>query len=76
MSVYLLCAVLFSLGLYCILRKRNVIKIIVGIIIAEYAVNLFFILSAYRMEPLHSWLRLQCVFMRNTGHLISLRYGS
>ena len=49
MSVYLLCAVLFSLGLYCILRKRNVIKIIVGIIIAEYAVNLFFILAAYRM---------------------------
>jgi len=32
------------------LRKRNVIKIIVGIIIAEYAVNLFFILTAYRLE--------------------------
>lgn len=29
------------------LRKRNVIKIIVGIIIAEYAINLFFILIAY-----------------------------
>jgi multicomponent Na+:H+ antiporter subunit C len=50
MIVYLLCLMLFSLGLYCILRKRNIIKIIVGIIIAEYAVNLFFILVAYRLR--------------------------
>ena len=49
MIIYLLCLVLFSLGIYCILRKRNIIKIIVGIIIVEYAVNLFFILIAYRM---------------------------
>ncbi|UCB57818.1 MAG: NADH-quinone oxidoreductase subunit K [Candidatus Omnitrophota bacterium] len=46
----MLCLALFSLGLYCILRKRNIIKIIVGVIIAEYAVNLFFILTAYRMQ--------------------------
>jgi len=48
---------LFLLGVYCILRKRNIIKLIVGIIIAEYAVNLFFILVAYRMggrSPIHS----------------------
>lgn len=50
MNVYLLCLVLFSLGVYCILRKRNIIKIIIGIIIIEYAVNLFFILVAYRMR--------------------------
>lgn len=50
MTIYLLCLVLFSLGLYCILRKRNIIKIIVGVIIVEYAVNLFFILSAYRLK--------------------------
>ena len=48
MTIYLLCLVLFSVGLYCILRKRNIIKIIVGIIIAEYAVNLFFILTSYQ----------------------------
>ena len=41
---------LFCLGIYCVLRKRNIIKIIVGIIIAEYAVNLFFILVAYRVN--------------------------
>ena len=57
MTVYFLCFILFSIGLYCMLRKRNIIKIIVGVIIAEYAVNLFFILVSYRMEgrsPLHS----------------------
>jgi len=47
--VYFLCLVLFCVGLYCVLRKRNIIKIIVGIIICEYAVNLFFILVSYRM---------------------------
>ena len=39
---------MFSVGLYCVLRKRNLIKIIIGIGIMEYAVNLFFILSGYR----------------------------
>lgn len=47
MSVYFLCLILFSIGLYCVLRKRNIIKIIVGLAIMEYAVNLFFILIAY-----------------------------
>lgn len=56
-SVYFLCLVLFSIGLYCILRRRNLIKIIIGIAIVEYAVNLFFILVGYRMHgraPIHS----------------------
>ena len=55
--IYVLCLVLFCCGLYCILRKRNIIKIIVGVIISEYAANLFFILIAYRMEgraPIYS----------------------
>jgi len=50
MMIYFLCLVLFSVGLYAILVKRNLIKIILGIIITEYAVNLFFILVAYRLE--------------------------
>ena len=50
MSVYFLCLVLFCIGLYCILRKRNLIKIIIGISIAEYAVHLFFILVGYKMN--------------------------
>jgi len=48
--IYLLCLTIFCLGIYCVVRKRNVIKIIVGVIIMEYSVNLFFILSAYRMN--------------------------
>ena len=47
--LYFLCLVLFSVGLYCILVKRNLIKIIIGIAIIEYAVNLSFILFGYRM---------------------------
>ena len=57
MSIYMLCLVLFSCGIYCILRKRNIIKIIIGIIIAEYGAHLFFILTAYRMQgrsPIYS----------------------
>lgn len=48
MSEYLLCLVLFSIGLYCVVRKRNLIKIIIGIGIMEYAANLFFVLAGYR----------------------------
>ena len=46
-TVYILCLILFSVGLYCVLRKRNLIKIIIGIGIMGYAVNLFFILNGY-----------------------------
>jgi multicomponent Na+:H+ antiporter subunit C len=50
MSIYILCLILFSVGLYCVLRKRNLIKIIIGIGIMEYAANLFFVLVGYRSE--------------------------
>jgi multisubunit Na+/H+ antiporter MnhC subunit len=48
--LYLLCLVLFSVGLYAILVKRNLIKIIIGVVIIEYAVNLAFVLFGYRMH--------------------------
>ena len=50
MLTYILCLILFLVGLYCVVRKRNLIKIIIGIGIMEYAVNLFFILAGYRSE--------------------------
>ncbi|MDD2752197.1 MAG: sodium:proton antiporter [Candidatus Omnitrophica bacterium] len=50
MSLYLMCFVLFSVGLYCILRKRNIIKIIIGLGIIEYSLNLFFVLLGYRTQ--------------------------
>ena len=49
-SLYILCLVLFLVGLYCVVRKRNLIKIIIGLGIMEYAINLFFILAGYRKE--------------------------
>lgn len=48
MSVYFLCLVLFSIGIYCLLVKKNLVKKIIGFGIAEYALNLFFILIGYR----------------------------
>lgn len=48
MSIYILCLILFLVGLYCVVRKRNLIKIIIGIGIMGYAVNLFFVLAGYR----------------------------
>lgn len=50
MSLYFLCFVLFCVGLYGLVRKRNIIKIIIGLGIIEYAVNLFLILIGYRMH--------------------------
>lgn len=50
MITYFLCLVLFAIGLYCVVRKRNIIKIIIGIGIMEYAVNLFFVLVGYRAQ--------------------------
>ena len=50
MIIYLMCLILFCVGVYCILVKKNLIKIIIGIGIVEYAVNLFFILVGYRLR--------------------------
>jgi multicomponent Na+:H+ antiporter subunit C len=50
MGIYFLCLVFFMVGLYCILVKRNIIKIVIGIAIMEYAVNLFLVLIGYRMN--------------------------
>lgn len=48
MSLYILCFILFSIGIYCLLVKKNLIKKIVGFGIAEYAINLFYILLGYK----------------------------
>jgi multisubunit Na+/H+ antiporter MnhC subunit len=47
MTLYMLCLALFCVGLYSMLRKRSIIKIIIGSIIAQYSVNLFLILIGY-----------------------------
>lgn len=50
MLAYFLCFILFSIGIYCILVKRNLVKKIIGLGISEYALNLFFILLGYRKD--------------------------
>lgn len=46
--IYALCFLLFMIGLYCAVVKKNMVKIALGILIMEYAVNLFLILLGYR----------------------------
>jgi len=47
--LYALCFLLFMIGLYCAVVKKNMVKIVIGIVIMEYAVNLFLIMLGYRM---------------------------
>ena len=45
---YILCLVLFMVGLYGVLTQKNLIKIIIGLGIMEYAVNALLIMIGYR----------------------------
>lgn len=46
--IYALCLVLILIGLYAALTKKNIVKIILGLAIMEYGVNLFLVLLGYR----------------------------
>lgn len=46
--VYILCLLLFMVGLYGVVAKKNLVKIVIGLAIMSYAINLFFILLGYR----------------------------
>jgi len=48
MLIYILCFALLLVGIYGVLTKRDLIKIILSLGIMGYAVNLMFILFAYR----------------------------
>jgi multicomponent Na+:H+ antiporter subunit C len=48
--LYALCLVLFIVGLYGVLVKRNLIKIIISLVIMESAVNLFLVMLGYRKD--------------------------
>ena len=47
--LYSMCFLLFIIGLYCVLVKKNMVKIVLGIVIMEYAVYLFLIIHGYRL---------------------------
>jgi len=48
--LYALCFLLFMVGLYGVLVKRNLIKIIISLIIMESAVNVFIVMIGYRKD--------------------------
>jgi len=48
MIPFLMCIALAAVGLYAIVAKKNLVKIIVGLAILEYAVNMFLVLTGYR----------------------------
>ncbi|HHN46349.1 MAG TPA: cation:proton antiporter [Planctomycetes bacterium] len=48
LAPFVLCLVLFLVGLYGVLSQKNLIKIIIGLAISGNAVNLFLILLGYR----------------------------
>ncbi len=48
MTVYFLCAVLLTMGLYCLVAKKNIVKKIIGVVIMDYAVNLYLIIIGYK----------------------------
>lgn len=48
MILYFLSLVMLVMGLYCLIAKKNIVKKIIGIVIAEYSINLFLVLVGYR----------------------------
>jgi len=48
MILYFLTLVIFVMGVYCLIAKKNIVKKIVGLVITDYAINLFIILIGYR----------------------------
>jgi len=46
---YIVAFFIFAVGLYAISVKKNLIKVIIGVVILENAANLFLVLVGYRM---------------------------
>lgn len=49
---YILCLILFLIGLYAVLVKKNLIKIIIGLGIIDYSLNLFLVLVGYKKQSI------------------------
>ncbi len=47
MIVYILCFILFLVGLYGIITRRNLIKIVISLSIMEFSIFLFLVLIGY-----------------------------
>ena len=72
--LYALCFLLFMIGLYCAVVKKNLVKIVIGLAIMEYAVNLFLIMLGYRgggTAPIIGRGDLQVGAERITAHFVN-----
>ena len=58
---------LFCVGLYAVAVKRNLIKVIIGLSIMGYAVNLFLVLTGYRHNATYPFLTKEAVAAAKTG---------
>jgi len=47
---YVLCVMLLCVGLYAVAVKKNLIKIIIGVLIIHNAINMFLVLLGYRAQ--------------------------
>ncbi len=53
MTIYILCFILFLVGLYGVLTKRDMVKIILSLGIMGYAANLFLVLVGYKNDSIY-----------------------
>jgi len=47
---YALCLILMGVGIYAMVAKKNVVKIIVGLCVMEYAVNMLLVVIGWEDE--------------------------
>ncbi|MFA4857672.1 MAG: NADH-quinone oxidoreductase subunit K [Candidatus Margulisiibacteriota bacterium] len=55
MLIFYLCGGLFCSGILCMLIQKNLVKVIIGLVLAEYAVSLLMVLVGFngsRVNPL------------------------
>ena len=73
MLAYILCTILFMIGIYAVVAKKNVIKVIIGLLVIEYAANLMLVLVGYRTGALAPILNRQQVI--ESSRDVSLMYA-
>lgn len=44
---YIVCVIVFGIGLYAVMIKKNIIKIIIGLSLMEYSIQYFLIATGY-----------------------------
>jgi multicomponent Na+:H+ antiporter subunit C len=49
-AIYMLTFAVLVVGLYAVVAKKNIVKIIVGVLIIDYAINMFLVLVGYRTD--------------------------